>query len=105
MAPGAAKDPAAGNDRAAHHTAAAGISEDCARRISIAARRQIAVTYRDIEIPEAAGAASATASATAAGQAWARRQGGGCGARSVKTRGQGQSRCTAQTQPQETGSP
>ncbi len=67
VAAGAAAHSAARDDRVADHSAVAGISEDCARRLHAAAGRKAALADRDSEIPEAlCAAASATASATQA---------------------------------------
>jgi hypothetical protein len=53
MAAGAAAHPAAGNDRVADHAATARVSQDCARRLHALARRQTALSHRDLEILEA----------------------------------------------------
>ena len=69
VAASAAKDSAAGDDRAAHHAAVAGVFQDCSRCIHAAAGWQTALADRDIEVPEAAGAAAATAATPASAEA------------------------------------
>src|SRR3974390_407482 len=79
MADGSPEAAAARDDRIANHARSAGLSEAGGRGVPAAARRQAALPYRNLEVPQAVRAAS---SATAP-------------AAEKRTRGQGRScRCT-----------
>lgn len=72
MAASPAKDSAARDDGTAHHTAAAGLSENCARCFHVVAGWQATLANGNSEVPETFRAS--TTSASAASQARTRRR-------------------------------